>query len=149
MDCSICAVISLGNASPHCSMQPTRGWPFPQKGKAHAETSSLPSSTDDFAPAWPCSRRGLPGHLHYGRCRWSLTPPFHHHHFTQKDGRAVCFWGPYPAVSRLSAVSPPRVLSDAVLYGVRTFLDSDNAEPQLPDQPEVNASYTLERGEST
>jgi len=27
---------------------------------------------------------------------------------------------------------------------VRTFLDSDNAEPQLPDQPEVNASYTLE-----
>ena len=107
MDCSICAVISLGNASPHCSMQPTRGWPFPQKGKAHAETSSLPSSTDDFAPAWPCSRRGLPGHLHYGRCRWSLTPPFHHHHFTQKDGRAVCFCGPYPAGSRLSAVSRP------------------------------------------
>ena len=41
------------------------------------------------------------------------------------------------------------MLSDAVLYGVRTFLDPDNAEPQLPDQPEVNASYTLERGEST
>jgi hypothetical protein len=41
-------------------------------------------------------------------------------------------------------VSPPRVLSDAVLYGVRTFLDPDNAGPQLPDQPEVVASYTLE-----
>ena len=60
-------------------MQPTRGWPFPQEGKAHAETSSLPSSTDDFASAWPCSRRGLPGRLHYGKRRWSLTPPFHHH----------------------------------------------------------------------
>jgi len=78
-DCSTCAVISLGGASPRRSMQPTRGWLIPQEGRAHAETSSLPSSTDDFAPAWPCSRRGLPGHLHYGKCRWSLTPPFHHH----------------------------------------------------------------------
>jgi hypothetical protein len=134
--CSACAVISLGSASPRCSVQPTRGWPFPQEGKAHAETSSLPSSTDDFAPAWPCSRRGLPGHLHYGKRRWSLTPPFHHHHFTQKDGRAVCFCGPCPAGSRPSAVSPPRLLSDAVLHGVRTFLDPDNAGPRLPDQPE-------------
>ena len=72
-----------------------------------------------------------------------------HHLFTitpyllRGDG-AVCFCGPYPAGSRLSAVSPPRVLSDAVLYGVRTFLDPDNAGPQLPDQPEVIASYTLE-----
>jgi hypothetical protein len=41
--------------------------------------------------------------------------------------------------------SSPRLLSDAVLYGVRTFLDSDNAEPRLPDQPEVIASYTLQR----
>ena len=79
MDFSICAVISLGSASPRCSVQPTRGWLIPQEGRAHAETSSLPSSTDDFAPAWPCSRRGLPGHLHYGKRRWSLTPPFHHH----------------------------------------------------------------------
>ncbi len=79
MDYSICAVISLGSASPRCSVQPTRGWLNPPEGRARAETSSLPSSTDDFAPAWPCSRRGLPGHLHYGRRRWSLTPPFHHH----------------------------------------------------------------------
>jgi len=77
---STCAIISLGGASPRRSLQPTRGWPFPQKGKARMETSSLPSSTDDFAPAWPCSRRGLPGHLHYGKRRWSLTPPFHHDH---------------------------------------------------------------------
>jgi hypothetical protein len=76
-----------------------------------------------------------------------------HHLFTitlhQKGGRAVCFCGPFPAGSRLSAVSPPRVLSDAVLYGVRTFLDPDNAGPRLPNQPELIASYTLGEGKST
>ena len=41
------------------------------------------------------------------------------------------------------------MLSDAVLYGVRTFLDPDNARPRLPNQPELIASYTLEGGEST
>ena len=76
---SACAVISLGGASPRRSVQPTRGWLPPRLKGARAETSSLPSSTDDFAPAWPCSRRGLPGHLHYCKCRWSFTPPFHHH----------------------------------------------------------------------
>ncbi len=125
-------VIYLGSASPRCSVQPTRGC---------AETSSLPSSVDDFAPAWPCSRRGLPGRLHYCKRRWSLTPPFHHHQ--PPRGLAVCFCGP------VRRVAPPRMLSDAVLCGVRTFLDPDNAGPQLPDQPEVTASYTLERCEST
>jgi hypothetical protein len=43
------------------------------------KTSRLPSSADDFVPTWSCSRRGLPGHPHYCRCRWSFTPPFHHH----------------------------------------------------------------------
>ncbi len=43
------------------------------------KTSSLPPSADGFVPTWSCSRRGLPGHPHYCRCRWSLTPPFHHH----------------------------------------------------------------------
>jgi hypothetical protein len=109
------------------------------------ETSSLPSSTDDFAPAWPCSWRGLPGHPHYCGRRWSLTPPFHHHHPLRSpllvrrgagNEVAVCFCGPSPVGSRLSAVSPPRVLSDAMLYGVRTFLDPVNAGPRLPDQPE-------------
>ena len=38
--------------------------------------------------------------------------------------------------------SPPRVLSDAVLYGVRTFLDPDNAEPRSPNRPEATSSYT-------
>jgi hypothetical protein len=92
-----CAIISLGGASPRRSMQPTRDWPNPQEGRARMETSRLPSSTDDFVPAWPCSRRGLPGHAHYCARRWSLTPPFHHHP-AQRMG-AVCFCGPYPAGS--------------------------------------------------
>ena len=74
-----------------------------------------------------------------------------HHLFTitAPGGAAVCFCGPFPAGSRLSAASPSRVLSDAVLYGVRTFLDPDNAGPRLPNQPESFASYTLHGGEST
>ena len=47
--------------------------------KALMKTSSLPPSADGFVPTWSCSRRGLPGHLHCCKCRWSLTPPFHHH----------------------------------------------------------------------
>jgi len=43
------------------------------------KTSRLPPSADGFVPTWSCSRRGLPGHPHYCRCRWSFTPPFHHH----------------------------------------------------------------------
>ena len=46
------------------------------------KTSSLPPSADGFVPTWSCSRRGLPGHLHYCKCRWSFTPPFHHHPLT-------------------------------------------------------------------
>jgi len=117
-----------------------------QEEEARAKTSCLPSSTDDFVPAWPCSRRGLPGHAHYCARRWSLTPPFHSDTLSptplpmgegQRGEGATCFCGPYPVGSCLTAVSPPRVLSDAVLYGVRTFLDPDNAGPRLPNQPEV------------
>ena len=55
------------------------GLTFSPREKVRMKTSSLPPSADDFVPAWPCSRRGLPGHPHYCRCRWSFTPPFHHH----------------------------------------------------------------------
>src|SRR5215510_15803145 len=62
-----------------------------------------------------------------------------HHLFTitpRKRG-AVCFCGPYPAGSLLTEASPPRVLSDAVLYGVRTFLDLVNTRPRSPNRPEA------------
>ncbi len=36
-----------------------------------------PGRETAFAPAWPCSRRGLPGRDGYPSRRWALTPPFH------------------------------------------------------------------------
>jgi hypothetical protein len=36
-----------------------------------------------------------------------------------------------------------------VLYGVRTFLDPDNAEPRSPNRPEAALSYTQENKAST
>jgi len=52
--------------------------------RARMKTSSLPPSADGFVSTWSCSRRGLPGHPHYCRCRWSFTPPFHHHLLTRE-----------------------------------------------------------------
>ena len=66
-----CVAAPLGAAYPELTASPCEA--------VRMKTSSLPSSADDFVPAWPCSRRGLPGHPHYCRCRWSFTPPFHHH----------------------------------------------------------------------
>ncbi len=78
----------LGAAYPGLTLSP--------REKAHMKTSSLPPSADGFVPAWPCSRRGLPGHPHYCRCRWSFTPPFHHHPLIPCGLRvAVCFCGPF------------------------------------------------------
>ena len=72
---------------------------------AHMEASSLPPSADDFVPAWPCSRRGLPGHAHYCARRWSFTPPFHPYNpylpspcRGRLGGGAVCFCGPFRQV---------------------------------------------------
>jgi hypothetical protein len=73
------AIISLGGTSPRRSMRPTRDWLSHRMRKHVKKTSSLPPSADGFVPTWSCSRRGLPGHPHYCGCRWSFTPPFHHH----------------------------------------------------------------------
>lgn len=51
--------------------------------------------------------------------------------------RQVTLFSVFP--STRDEISPPRVLSDAVLHGVRTFLDPDNAGPRLPNQPELVA----------
>ena len=123
------------------------------------KTSSLPPSADGFVPTWSCSRRGLPGHRYYYRCRWSFTPPFHSCYpgsaaplpmgKKRRNKGATCFCGPRPAGWLLAEASPPRVLSDAVLYGVRTFLDPDNAGPRSPNRPEALSSYTQGTGAST
>ena len=65
--------------------------------RALMKASRLPPSADGFVPAWSCSRRGLPGHLYYYRCRWSFTPPFHHH-LTQARG-CLFLW---PSSGRLA-----------------------------------------------
>ncbi len=101
-----CVTAPLGAAYPELTSPPCE--------EVRMKTSSLPSSADDFVPAWPCSRRGLPGHPHYCGCRWSFTPPFHHHRphprpfprmgkganpLSLGEGHegAVCFCGPCPA----------------------------------------------------
>ena len=59
-----------------------------------------------------------------------------HHHFTMTFlAESYIF-----SVALFRQVSPPRVLPDAVLYGVRTFLDPELAEPQSPDWPEAHSS---------
>ncbi len=47
-----------------------------------------PPAPKGFVPAWPCSRRGLPGRGCYHPRRWSLTPPFHHY-----QGLGIRDWG--------------------------------------------------------
>ena len=66
-----CVAAPLGAAYPELTSSP--------REEVRMKTSRLPLSADNFVPAWPCSRRGLPGHPHYCTCRWSFTPPFHHH----------------------------------------------------------------------
>ena len=77
------------------------GLTFLSHKKVRMKTSRLPPSADGFVPAWSCSRRGLPGHLYYYRCRWSFTPPFHHHPLASREARvAVCFL--WPSSGRLA-----------------------------------------------
>jgi hypothetical protein len=56
-----------------------------------------------------------------------------HHLFTITPEGAVCFCGPYPA-----GCTRPGCYPTPCSIGVRTFLDSVNAEPRLPNQPEVS-----------
>ncbi len=115
------------------------GLAFPTRGKGTCGDEQSPIVHRRFRPClallpagvtWPSTLLQMPV---VSYTTFSPSP------FVQKDGRAVCFCGPFPAGSRLSAVSPPRLLSDAVLHGVRTFLDPDNAGPRLPNQPELVA----------
>ena len=102
-----CVTTSLGAAYP--------GLAFPTRGKGTCGDEQSPIVHRRFRPClallpagvtWPSALRQTPV---VSYTTFSPSP------FTQKDGRAVCFCGPCPAGSRLSAVSPPRFLSDAVL----------------------------------
>jgi len=128
----IWAVIYLGGALPR------RSCSLPGAGRRRA-VSHRPKTISPLlglAPGGGClairitaNAGGLLHHL------FTITPLTEPRSLRRKarEGRL------FVSVALVRQVSPPRTLSDAVLYGVRTFLDSDNAEPQLPDQPEVVA----------
>ena len=48
-----CVAAPLGAAYPGLTQSP--------RERVHLKTSRFPPSADGFVPAWPCSRRGLPG----------------------------------------------------------------------------------------
>ncbi len=80
------AIISLGDTLPCRSS----GLPGARGVRA------APRLLAGIAPAWPCSRWGLPGRQHCCRRRWSLTPPFHPDPGRARGGR---FLWPCPRVS--------------------------------------------------
>jgi len=80
---------SLWGARCRAALAAYPGLAFSPLESAHKVASSLLPSSDGFVPAWPCSRRGLPGHPHYWGCRWSLTPPFHSDLPPEGDRRPV------------------------------------------------------------
>lgn len=68
------AVIYLGQRLPAASS----GLPGAQTGRV-APFQGRHKAYSDIAPAWPCSRWGMPGRPCCHERRWSLAPPFHHH----------------------------------------------------------------------
>lgn len=72
-----------------------------------------------IAPAWPCSRWGLPGRSGCPGRRWSLTPPFHPHLAVLTDRFGGLFLWPDPAGCPAPGVTRHRALwsADFPLYG--------------------------------
>jgi hypothetical protein len=106
------------------------------------ETSSLPPSADDFVPAWPCSRRGLPGHMHCCIRRWSFTPPFHPD--PALADKAVCFLWPFSGrLAPNGGVPAPGAIRRRALWSA-DFPRSRLARPRPPDQPDTLSSYPIQ-----
>jgi hypothetical protein len=105
------------------------------------ETSSLPPSADDFVPAWPCSRRGLPGRVHCCIRRWSFTPPFHPD--PDLADKAVCFLWPFSGrLAPNGGVPAPGAIRRRALWSA-DFPRSRLARPRSPDQPDTRSSYSI------
>jgi hypothetical protein len=106
---------------------------YPELLSEDWEASRLPPAAPvnrraSFAPAWSCSRWGLPGRRIAASAGGLL-----HRRFTLTSCLAVCFCGP------IQKVTPLRGLPGIALYGVRTFLDpaagKPAVEPRSPDRP--------------
>ncbi len=112
-------VISLGRSSPpgSCSLPGTneKASRFPPRERGHRPCLALLP----VGVAWP---------PYYYVRRWSLTPPFH-----------PCSCERYLSVAQSSRFlpeeSPLRVLPGTAPYGVRTFLEAQNA-PRPSDPPD-------------
>jgi hypothetical protein len=100
----------IGHADRHTPPGRSSIWAPPYGGPQAADPELRENEPfpvpKDIAPAWPCSRWGLPGRRHCCRRRWSLTPPFHPYPRVKAprglaeascavfDSRAVIFCGP-------------------------------------------------------
>lgn len=104
----------------------------PRRRGAHAAYPELdgdepPPAPKGFAPAWPCSRWGLPGRRHCCRRRWSLTPPFHPCRRERRRSVSVA----------LSPGFPVRELPGTPLGGARTFLEGRALRDRPANLPSV------------
>ncbi len=92
-----------------------------------------------FAPARPCSRRGLPGHDGYPPCRWALTPPFHpcpHPGCGPRAAGGLFLW-PCPRGYPLPGFPRRRALWSAD-FPLRHPLRDDAATTRLPERSVVH-----------
>ena len=105
------------------------GLAFPTRGKSTCGDEQSPIVHRRFRPClallpagvtWPSALLQMPV---VSYTTFSPSPP-------PKRGRL------FVSVALFRQVALSRMLSDTVLYGVRTFLDPDNAGPRLPNQPE-------------
>jgi len=114
-------------------MQPTRGWLIPQEGE-RVRRRAVSHRPQTISPLLGLAPDGGYLAIYITVNAGGLL----HHLFTMTPRERGClFLWPFSGRFTPYGVSPSRVLSDVVLYGVRTFLDSVNAEPRLPNQPEV------------
>ena len=84
------------------------------------------------APAWPCSRWGLPGREHHCPRRWSLTPPFH--------PRRACAWH-CTSLLRFPSGCPAWPLASTAPCGERTFLPPDQQGSDHPANLDTRSLY--------
>ncbi len=121
------AVISLGRRLPAASSGP----PGARTGRA-APCRGRDRPCPHVAPAWPCSRWGLPGRPGHPGRRWSLTPPFHPYQASRPVHRSTSYQLPVTSLPVYQPGGlflwpdpsgyPAWVLPSTVPCGARTFL---------------------------
>ena len=96
----------------------------------------IPEGT--VAPAWPCSRRGLPGRGHCWPRRWSLTPPFHPDPGSRRGG---LFLWPCPRVAPPGDYPAPCSVERGLSSAGRAGRDRPAHPHPLPSYPDFCARF--------